>query len=123
MPVPYLLIEAESPAAVSAAIPASEGTFQEIGADMIYVYAFESSEAVRARFFAPGHGVFEDPATGSAAVALAAALRSEGQTSGRLAISQGSEIGHPSAINLEWQDERASIGGAVRKDEVRWLEI
>ena len=123
MPLPYLLIEAESPAAVASAIPASEEAFQQAGADMVYLYAFESSEAVRARFFAPGHGVFEDPATGSAAVALAAALRSEGQASGRLAISQGSEIGHPSAINLEWQHERASIGGAVRKDEVRWLEI
>ncbi len=90
---------------------------------MVYLYAFESADAVRARFFAPGHGVFEDPATGSAAVALAAALRAEGRSSGRLAISQGSEIGHPSTINLTWQDRQVRIGGAVRKDEVRWLEI
>jgi trans-2,3-dihydro-3-hydroxyanthranilate isomerase len=123
MPLPYLLIEADSPAAVSSAHPASEEAFSQSGADMVYLYAFESRETLRARFFAPGHGVFEDPATGSAAVALAAALRAEGQSSGRLTISQGSEIGHPSTINLEWQDERAGIGGAVRKDEVRWLEV
>jgi trans-2,3-dihydro-3-hydroxyanthranilate isomerase len=123
MPVPYLLIEAASPAAVASAAPAAEETFQGAGADMVYLYAFESPGSVRARFFAPGHGVFEDPATGSAAVALAAALRAEGQASGRLEISQGSEIGHPSTINLEWHDARASIGGTVRKDEVRWLEI
>lgn len=123
MPVPYLLIEAESPTAVSEAAPAAEETFRESGIDMVYLYAFESPELVRARFFAPGHGVFEDPATGSAAVALAAAQQAGGQPSGRLEIDQGSEIGHPSTINLEWRDRRASIGGTVRKDEVRWLEI
>lgn len=122
MPEPYLLIEAESPAAVAAASPAREDVFQEAGADMVYLYAFESPGSVRARFFAPGHGVFEDPATGSAAVALAAALRTEGRVSGELEVSQGSEIGHPSIINLQWDAARASIGGTVRKDEVRWLE-
>ena len=123
MPVPYLLIEAESPAAVETAVPASEETFESSGTDMVYVYAFESPGVARTRFFAPGHGVFEDPATGSAAVALAAALHAEGRTSGRLEIKQGSEIGHPSTINLEWRDGRASIGGSVRKDEVRWLDV
>lgn len=123
MPVPYLLIEAESPAAVSSATPASEASFETSGVDMVYLYAAISPEAVQARFFAPGHGVFEDPATGSAAVALAAALRAEGRTSGHLEIGQGSEIGHPSTINLKWNGGQASIGGTVRKDEVRWLDI
>lgn len=123
MPVPYLLIEAASPAAVAAATPAADEIFQEAGVDMVYLYAFESPGSVRARFFAPGHGVFEDPATGSAAVALAATRRAAGQASGKLVVGQGSEIGHPSTINLEWRDARVSIGGSVRKDEVRWLEI
>jgi trans-2,3-dihydro-3-hydroxyanthranilate isomerase len=90
---------------------------------MVYLYAFESPGSVRARFFAPGHGVFEDPATGSAAVALAAAQRATSRMRGRLHINQGSEIGHPSMIELTWNDDRANIGGSVRKDEVRWLEI
>jgi len=123
MPIPYLLIEAESAEAVSSANPAPESMFEKAKADMLYLYAFASPTVVRARFFAPGHGVFEDPATGSAAVALAAALRAEGAPSGRLEVDQGSEIGHPSTINLEWDGMRASIGGAVRKDGVRWLKI
>ncbi|MDH3259481.1 MAG: PhzF family phenazine biosynthesis isomerase [Acidimicrobiia bacterium] len=123
MPLPYLLIEVASAAAVSAAEPASEAEFARAGADMVYLYAFASPSVVQARFFAPGHGVFEDPATGSAAVALSAALRAEGRASGRLEIRQGSEIGHPSSINLEWHGAQASIGGTVRKDEVRWLDI
>jgi trans-2,3-dihydro-3-hydroxyanthranilate isomerase len=123
MPLPYLLLEAESPEVVSAAKPGSEETFRKCEVDMLYLYAFESPDAVRARFFAPGHGVFEDPATGSAAVALAAAGHAGGQASGRLTISQGSEIGHPSTINLTWHDGQASLSGSVRQDEVRWLEI
>jgi trans-2,3-dihydro-3-hydroxyanthranilate isomerase len=123
MPVPYLLIEAESPAVLGSTTPASEQVFQQAGADMVYLYAFESPGSVRARFFAPGQGVFEDPATGSAAVALAAVRRAAGEVSGSLEINQGSEIGHPSTIDLEWNGAQASLGGTVRKDEVRWLEI
>jgi trans-2,3-dihydro-3-hydroxyanthranilate isomerase len=122
MPVPYLLLEAASPQSVQAAQPAAESVFREAGVDMVFLYAFESPASVQARFFAPGHGVFEDPATGSAAVALAATQRAAGQRSGRLQINQGAEIGHPSAIELTWNENRAGIGGTVRKDEVRWLK-
>ncbi len=122
MPLPYLLIEAESPSVVAATLPAAEAAFRESGLDMVYLYAFKSPTEVRARFFAPGSGVFEDPATGSAAVALGAALRADGKTAGRVEVSQGIEVGHPSAISLEWRGTQASIGGTVRKDEVRWLD-
>lgn len=80
-------------------------------------------DQVRARFFAPGAGVDEDPATGSAAVALAILLSGRGESSGRLTILQGEEIGHPSRIELSWADGTASIGGTVARDEVRVLEI
>ena len=123
MPVPYLLLEAESPEVVASTTPAREQVFQEAGADMVYLYAFVSPGTVRARFFAPGHGVFEDPATGSAAVALAAARQADGEASGSLQVGQGTEIGHPSTIHLEWKDGQAGIGGTVRRDEVRWLDI
>ena len=123
MPVPYLLIEAESPEAVASTAPAREEAFQEAGADMVYLYAFASPGTVHSRFFAPGHGVFEDPATGSAAVALAATRRAAGEGSGSLEVGQGAEIGHPSRIHLEWRDGQAGIGGTVRRDEVRWMEI
>ncbi|HKY47158.1 MAG TPA: PhzF family phenazine biosynthesis protein, partial [Acidimicrobiia bacterium] len=76
----------------------------------------------RARFFAPGFGIVEDPATGSAAVALAARLRSLGHGHGSLQIEQGEEIGHPSRINLVWGANGTSIGGTVARDEVRFLK-
>ena len=77
---------------------------------------------VKSRFFAGEAGVSEDPATGSAAVALAAHLRDSGQSDGSLVIHQGDEIGHPSTIQLRWDQDTASIGGTVVRDEVRALE-
>lgn len=120
MPLPYLVLEAASPRDVAAALPPDD-----LGGEppMVYLYAWESPDAVRARFFAPGQGVTEDPATGSAAVALAATLREAGRSRGRLEVHQGAEVGRPSTIHLYWQGSRAAIGGTVRKDEVRWLAV
>ena len=90
----------------------------------VYVWAWEDpGRVVKARFFAGEFAVPEDPATGSAAVALAAFLRSSGQAEGRLVIHQGDEIGHPSTISLKWDQVSSSIGGSVVRDEVRDLEI
>jgi PhzF family phenazine biosynthesis protein len=86
------------------------------------VWAFGDEGAddiVRARFFAAGLGVAEDPATGSAAVALAAVLRHEGTHSGALTIHQGAEIGSPSRIDLTWTATYTLIGGAVADDGSR----
>jgi len=88
----------------------------------VLVYARDGND-VLARFFAPGTGVDEDPATGSAAVALATLLSAGGETSGELAIRQGESIGHPSAIRLRWSGDTASIGGTIVLDEVRRLEM
>lgn len=68
------------------------------------------------RFFAPAGGVDEDPATGSAAVALARAMVASGEETGRLSIDQGAEIGTPSRIELAWTAHSASIGGTVVHD-------
>ena len=74
----------------------------------------------KTRMFAPGHGVAEDPATGSAAGPLAVhLLRHEVVASGdELEISQGVEIGRPSTIYARaWgtvdQIERVSVGGSA----------
>lgn len=75
----------------------------------------------RARMFAPGSGVAEDPATGSAAAALAGWLvRRAGATSGTLRweIRQGEEIGRPSRILVEADVDRGAptavrVGGAA----------
>ena len=117
MPLPYSVWRMESPEQVGAlgSPPPDLG--------MTLVWAWESRpDRVRARFFAPGLGVVEDPATGSAAVALAAVLRSEGMASGRVRISQGRELGSPSVIDLAWEDSRCRVGGTVVRAGVREMK-
>ena len=119
MPLRYLLVEVETPAEVSAASLPSDAT----GFDSIYLWAWASPNSVRARFFIPDAGIPEDPATGSAAVALASHLRSRGRAEGDLVIEQGAEMGHPSFIRMRWDRSLTHIGGEVQKDEVRFLSI
>lgn len=115
LPYEYVIGELENAAAVAAFEPNMDALAAAFGT---LVYA-RDGDRVRARFFAPRSGVPEDPATGSAAVALATVLRSRGETDGRLTIHQGEEIGHPSAIELTWAGDTAAIGGTVRLDETR----
>ncbi len=59
---------------------------------------------VRARMFAPGLGIAEDPATGSAAAALSGYLASHadpGDSPLHWTVFQGVEMGRPSKIELE----------------------
>ena len=85
-----------------------------------YAFAREGT-TVKARFFAPGTAVPEDPATGSAAVALARAFLLRGEDEGAVTVLQGDEIGHPCSIQLRWVGDSTIIGGTVRRDEVRLL--
>ena len=88
----------------------------------VYVVSLEAEDpAVDAhvRMFAPGAGVPEDPATGSAAAALAGYLGrrsgiSDGSASWR--VEQGIEMGRPSILEVEAELEggrvlRAHVGG------------
>ncbi|HET9947802.1 MAG TPA: PhzF family phenazine biosynthesis protein [Longimicrobiales bacterium] len=73
----------------------------------VYVVALEAEGEgvdVRVRMFAPGSGVPEDPATGSAAAALAGYLAErDGRADATLSwtIEQGIEIGRPSILYIE----------------------
>lgn len=63
-----------------------------------------ADEIVRARMFAPGLGIPEDPATGSAAASLAGFLTPRadpGDSSLHWTIFQGVEMGRPSKLELE----------------------
>ncbi|MBN9448399.1 MAG: PhzF family phenazine biosynthesis protein [Bosea sp.] len=77
-----------------------------VGQENAFAYCRETAEAghhFHARMFAPGMGVVEDPATGSAVAAFAGAvMRFErpGDGEHRLVIEQGYEIGRPSQIEL-----------------------
>lgn len=82
----------------------------------VYLYA-EGGEvedaSYHARMFAPGAGVVEDPATGSAAAALPGQIAlSENLSDGthRWIIEQGVEMGRPSRITATVE----TSGGAVR---------
>ncbi len=118
MPKEYLILQYPDAATVADISPAW-GPLSEVFGTLVFA---RHGDAVRARFFAPDAGVPEDPATGSAAVALAAVLVDAGETAGRVSIDQGEEIGFPSRIELSWTSETASIGGTVIRDEVRILE-
>jgi trans-2,3-dihydro-3-hydroxyanthranilate isomerase len=69
----------------------------------IHLYVEEAEEGAdfQSRMFAPLHGVFEDPATGSANVALIgllAHLRPESSLRLKAAIGQGVDLGRPSLL-------------------------
>ena len=70
---------------------------------LVYVYCRNSSDEVSARMFGPLHGIPEDPATGSAAGALAGLLAQRDNIDGhmRYQITQGIEMGRPSRIVVD----------------------
>jgi trans-2,3-dihydro-3-hydroxyanthranilate isomerase len=85
------------------------GLLREHGTDCAMCWTIDGGgpeTTVRCRMFAPGLGVPEDPATGSAAGALGAYLVRHGVVTpqeGRaeIVIHQGEEIGRPSIIYVE----------------------
>lgn len=118
-PLDYRMVELATAAEVSAAQP-DTSVFAEVHGLTVFA---RDGQRVRMRFFIPVAGINEDPATGSAAVALATALAARGEAAGTLTIDQGEEIGHPSRINLSWSGNTASIGGTVSEDESRELSL
>jgi trans-2,3-dihydro-3-hydroxyanthranilate isomerase len=98
-----------------------------------YVYCrggVNHTSSFHARMFAPGDGMPEDPATGSAVAALSGAIHHfDGLTEGNhaLVIEQGVEMGRPSLIHLHidcagTEVSHVRIGGkAVRVAEGKLL--
>jgi trans-2,3-dihydro-3-hydroxyanthranilate isomerase len=128
--LPFVLAELADADALAAARPVADA-FREAEQRhdgpfhftlLLYV---REGDRVRARVFAPLDGIPEDPATGSAACALAALL---GETLGRdlaLDIRQGDEMGRPSRIEAAAEIEAGRCvatrltGGAVKVMEGR----
>ncbi len=82
----------------------------------VYLIARAGDASWRVRMFAPGLGVAEDPATGSAAASLAGWLARHVTTrdgSHRWQILQGQEIGRPSEITLEYE-QLGAVARTVR---------
>ena len=125
--LPQLMVPIRDMAALRA-LPSGGGgdtlatLLREVGSNCAMCYAMEadnSSSTVHCRMFAPGLGVPEDPATGSAAGALGSYLVWHGliRPHGGLAsilVEQGAEIGRPSRINVE-----IMVGNGGEISEVR----
>jgi len=116
--------ELKSRAALAAARPRPELFCGHLGADratgiLLHVPERDDGVDLQVRMFAPLYGVPEDPATGSANVALAgllASLRAEPDLNLRLRSAQGIDMGRPSLLeaSAEKRDGRVTgmwIGG------------
>lgn len=117
--VPYVLVPLRSPellAGIGIDLQIWQQHLAQGWARNLYVYARGYEGELRARMFAPGLGVHEDPATGSAAVALAGRLALDAeQADGTLAwtIHQGLEMNRPSVLEIS-ADKQAGQVVAVR---------
>jgi trans-2,3-dihydro-3-hydroxyanthranilate isomerase len=107
---PFLILPLRDRAAVAAArvkLDVWEQVFAGGGTSEVFLFAMEGERPgsdVHSRMFAPGIGIAEDPATGSAAVALAGYLaardpRADGTL--RWVVEQGFEMGRPSILEAE----------------------
>jgi trans-2,3-dihydro-3-hydroxyanthranilate isomerase len=116
--LPFLIIPLTSQKALSQAkINPSilETVAQELDTSLVAPFTMEGmgGNRIRARVFAPLHGVPEDPATGSAAGCLSAYLVKHGLIKGEplttVEIEQGMDIHRPSLIHVELAIEEKSI--------------
>ena len=120
--LPYHVIPVVSAAAVARAVldpTAWRRMLSDSWAHHVYLVAMDAHGEgvdVHVRMFAPGSGVPEDPATGSAAAALGGYLSEHhGGEEARLAwiVEQGLEIGRPSLLYVE-ADRSGGATTAVR---------
>ena len=113
--LPYLLIRVRNLQALEKARinqPAWENILSSFWAPQVYLFCLVRDNKWRSRMFAPGLGIEEDPATGSAAAALAAYLaRKKSQLSGswQWVIEQGIEMGRPSLLKAAADKEDGII--------------
>lgn len=102
-----------------AALSPDQGALAALGDYGINAFAGDG-EQWKTRMFAPGHGVAEDPATGSAAGPLAAHLVRHGRvpSGAEIQIEQGTELLRPSTLHArvvgnEQVLESVEVGGSA----------
>jgi trans-2,3-dihydro-3-hydroxyanthranilate isomerase len=112
----FIFAEVKTRRALEAARPRGDifaRHFPVDGATGIHLYLRDGDEVdIRSRMFAPLHGVNEDPATGSANVALAgllASLRPETDLSLSLRVAQGVEMGRPSLMEASAEKREGQV--------------
>lgn len=116
--VPFLFVMVRDLTALASARPNLELWERHLAnysTQEVYVVTESPDADIRARMFAPTLGIPEDPATGSAASALAGYLAPAGTADGllRWTVRQGVEMGRPSTIEVE-ADVKDGALSAVR---------
>jgi trans-2,3-dihydro-3-hydroxyanthranilate isomerase len=113
----FIFAEVKTRRALAAAQPRSDVFAQRFpidGTTGIHLYVQDKAEGIDVwtRMFAPLHGVAEDPATGSANVALAgllASLRPEPDLLLNIRIAQGVEMGRPSILDASAEKRGGTV--------------
>jgi trans-2,3-dihydro-3-hydroxyanthranilate isomerase len=121
--VPFLVVPLAGIDELSAArldLPRWRELLEHRSTQKVYPVARAGSNRLRVRMFAPGLGVPEDPATGSAAAALSGWLARHYGSDGpqHWQILQGEEVGRPSIIALDYDQTggsaaRVRVGGSA----------
>jgi trans-2,3-dihydro-3-hydroxyanthranilate isomerase len=133
---PFVIAEVRDRAALRRAQPRMDVFLSRLPRDEVtgihlYVEDAEEGADFQSRMFAPLHGVFEDPATGSANVALIgllAHLRPESSFRLEAAIGQGIDLGRPSLLQAvaEKVDGKVTgtfIGGGCKPVMSGWIDL
>jgi len=117
----WWLVELPDEAAVRALCPGLSAIAELTGASAVGVAVFAKSAArdyqLVGRAFCPADGIPEDPVTGSANAAIAAALHADGRAPGgdRYVASQGREVGRDGRVEVRVDDGGdVWIGGSVQ---------
>jgi trans-2,3-dihydro-3-hydroxyanthranilate isomerase len=114
---PFVVAELKDRSRLMAAAARSDVFLRDISklpvtSIFIYTRVAESGLDIRARMFAPHHGIAEDPATGSANVALVgllAELRPEPDLRISRTIAQGVEMGRPSLLQADAEKKDGTV--------------
>ncbi len=110
----HVFVELDSPEAVAILRP-DFGRLAELVEHGVNCFA-GSGDRWKTRMFAPGAGVAEDPATGSAAGPLALHLSRHGRIAfgDEIEIRQGAEVGRPSTLHaVAHSPEEIDVGGSA----------
>ena len=126
----HLIVGVANHAALTAAVVDKQALVdlaQTVGAQGVYLTVIGSTRPVNVvatRFFNPGSGLDEDPATGSAAGPLAAYLAHLGllDVTGELSVRQGESMQRPSTITARIQaNTDVSVSGSAHLSAQGWL--
>jgi PhzF family phenazine biosynthesis protein len=118
--VPHLLVPAADRATVDRAAPDAPrlaAALSAVEGQGCYLYCrdpIDADSAAYARFFNPTVGIWEDPATGSAAGPLGCQLVEQGvaEAGQAIIIEQGHAIGRPSRIQVTLDNGAPTVSGA-----------